>query len=215
LEFGRTQFHEILLVVAELMKEVIHMPMMYRNPAIPESRIPKASAPIFQHMLDTYAGETNKVIAVWREFSLDELEYRPHRKSSTVREQMRHQLLSERRFFGEFLGTSEPDPSQVLPTENTVKAFVEKMRDLAAPRLDLLAGKDEAWWLQNVPFFDVQRQRVWIFWRRVLHTAHHRAQLAMYLRMLDKPVPAIYGPTADATWIGADPTHTEDAARRA
>ena len=191
------------------------MPMMYRNPAIPESRIPQASAPVFQHLLDIYAGETNKVITVWREFSPEELNYRPHARSSTVQEQMRHQLLSERRFFGEFLGTAEPDPSQILPADQTVDAFVDKMRTLAMRRLDALADKDAAWWLQSVPFFDVQRQRIWIFWRRVLHTAHHRAQLAVYLRMLDKPVPAIYGPTADATWIGADPTHSVDAARRA
>jgi uncharacterized damage-inducible protein DinB len=29
------------------------------------------------------------------------------------------------------------------------------------------------------------------------HAVHHRAQLGVYLRMLDVPVPAMYGPTAD------------------
>jgi len=29
------------------------------------------------------------------------------------------------------------------------------------------------------------------------HGVHHRAQLGVYLRMLDVPVPAMYGPTAD------------------
>lgn len=29
------------------------------------------------------------------------------------------------------------------------------------------------------------------------HTIHHRAQLTMYLRALDIPVPALYGPSAD------------------
>ena len=29
------------------------------------------------------------------------------------------------------------------------------------------------------------------------HMIHHRAQLGVYLRMLDVPVPAIYGPSAD------------------
>jgi uncharacterized damage-inducible protein DinB len=29
------------------------------------------------------------------------------------------------------------------------------------------------------------------------HTIHHRAQLGVYLRMNDIPVPAIYGPSAD------------------
>jgi uncharacterized damage-inducible protein DinB len=29
------------------------------------------------------------------------------------------------------------------------------------------------------------------------HTIHHRAQLCVYLRLLDVPVPALYGPSAD------------------
>ena len=29
------------------------------------------------------------------------------------------------------------------------------------------------------------------------HMIHHRAQLQMYFRLLDRPVPAVYGPTAD------------------
>jgi uncharacterized damage-inducible protein DinB len=30
-----------------------------------------------------------------------------------------------------------------------------------------------------------------------MHWSHHRAQLTVYLRLLDMPVPAIYGPSAD------------------
>jgi uncharacterized damage-inducible protein DinB len=29
------------------------------------------------------------------------------------------------------------------------------------------------------------------------HVYHHRGQLSVYLRMLDVPVPSIYGPSAD------------------
>lgn len=32
------------------------------------------------------------------------------------------------------------------------------------------------------------------------HLAHHRGQLTVYLRLNDKPVPSIYGPTADEKW---------------
>lgn len=184
--------------------------MMYRSPAIPDSRIPRAADPAHQHLIDTYASETNKVVTVWRGFSPEDLDYRPHRRSGTVLEQMRHQLLSERRFFGEFLGIDEPTLSEALPGVQTVDSCIEKVRDLAVRRLDALASKDESWWRQNVPFFDVQRQRIWIFWRRLLHTAHHRAQLGVYLRLLDKPVPSTYGPTADATWVGADPSYGND-----
>lgn len=33
------------------------------------------------------------------------------------------------------------------------------------------------------------------------HNIHHRAQLGVYLRLLDVPVPAIYGPSADESGI--------------
>ena len=32
------------------------------------------------------------------------------------------------------------------------------------------------------------------------HLVHHRGQLTVYLRLLDVPVPSLYGPTADEPW---------------
>lgn len=32
------------------------------------------------------------------------------------------------------------------------------------------------------------------------HLVHHRGQMTVYLRLLDVPVPSIYGPTADEPW---------------
>jgi uncharacterized damage-inducible protein DinB len=86
--------------------------------------------------------------------------------------------------------------------------------ELALPRLPFLARQESAWWLEVRPFFDVQRSRAWIFWRRVLHTAHHRTQLTVYLRMMDRTVPATYGPTADVKFEGADATYSVEAAGR-
>jgi uncharacterized damage-inducible protein DinB len=34
------------------------------------------------------------------------------------------------------------------------------------------------------------------------HLAHHRGQLTVYLRLLDIPVPSVYGPTADERTFG-------------
>src|SRR5918993_529432 len=51
------------------------MPMTYPYVAIPDEEVPRASAPVFQHLLDTYAGETNKVVSVWREFSAADLPF--------------------------------------------------------------------------------------------------------------------------------------------
>ena len=84
------------------------MPLTYAYTAIADSTIPVAREPMVQHALDTYASETNKVVSVWREFRDDDLAYRPQARASTVGDILKHQLLSERRFFGEFLGTPEP-----------------------------------------------------------------------------------------------------------
>ncbi len=188
--------------------------MHYPDSAIADTQVPSAVAPAFQHVVDTYASETNKVVAVWRGFADGDLDYRPHPRSSTVGDILKHQLLSERRFFGEFLGAPEPAAADVLPSPLIVASAIGRLCALAVPRLAFLAGQPEAWWLTRVGFFDVERERAWIVWRRLLHTAHHRTQLSVYLRLLNRPVPATYGPTADATWDGADPTASVDAASR-
>jgi uncharacterized damage-inducible protein DinB len=154
------------------------------------------------------------VVSTWREFVDTDLEYRPHPRSSSVREILKHQLLSERRFFGEFLGTPEPAAADVLPADLTVSSASSRFVELARPRLTFFAQQKADWWLTTVPFFDVQRQRIWVFWRRVLHTSHHRTQITVYLRLLGREVPSTYGPTADVTWTGADPTSSIEAAAR-
>jgi uncharacterized damage-inducible protein DinB len=131
-----------------------------------------------------------------------------------VLEILKHELLSGRRFFGEFLGSAEPPAAEVLPAEETVEGCIRRMDELARPRLGHLATRPSPWWWEEVDFFDVKRSHMWIFWRRILHTAHHRTQLTIYLRLLGRSVPSTYGPTADVTWEGADPTLTVDSAGR-
>lgn len=181
---------------------------------ISDSDIPRAADPAAQHLLPIYASEVNKVASVWRAFDDGVLEYRPHPKSTTVGEIFKHELLSARRFFGGFLGLPEPDAAAVVPDPMTVDAAIERLLTFARARIPHLAAAPHDWWQTVVPFFDVERTRLWIFWRRVMHTGHHRTQLTVYLRLLDRPVPPVYGPTADVSWSGADPTRTVDAARR-
>ena len=188
--------------------------MNYDDIAIKEADVPVASARAFQHAVKTYASEVNKLNSVWHEFATDDLAFKPHPRSSSVRDIIEHELLSQRRFFGEFLGLPEVPAPEVLPEERTPFAFAARMVELSRLRLRFLAQQDEDWWLTVVPFFDVQRERIWILWRRILHTAHHRAQLGVYLRLLNKTVPSIYGPTADVRWDGADPTSSVAAASR-
>lgn len=188
--------------------------MNYPHTAIPESNVPRAVAPGFQHAIDTYASESSKTVSVWEIFHDPDLGWRPHPRSWTVRDIFRHQLLSERRFFAEFLLMPEPAPNDVLPAQDRVGAYIEKFLSLTRPRLDFLARQDASWWSDREHFFDVERERIWIFWRRVLHSTHHRTQVTVYLRLMDRAVPSTYGPTADVTWQGADPTVTAEAAGR-
>jgi uncharacterized damage-inducible protein DinB len=188
--------------------------MHYKWIAIPDTAIPRAENPLFQHLLDTCVSETNKVACVWKEFRDTDLDFKIHPRFSSVAEIFRHQLLSERRFFAEFVGTPEPAPDKVLPAQMNVENAVNRLLELASARLGFFAHCDVPWWMEVVPFFDVQRQRIWIFWRRVLHTAHHRTQLTVVLKLLDREVPSTYGPTADVTWTGADPTYSVAAAGR-
>jgi len=188
--------------------------MDYPRIDIPESLIPRAADPVFQHVLDTYASETNKVANVWRRFEDADLPWSPDPVSTSVEGILKHQLLSERRFFAEFLGVPELPAADVLPPPGSRDAYIGRLAAAAQIRLDFLAPRSAEWWLDERPFFDTTRQRIWIFWRRVLHTAHHRTQLTGYLRQLGRPVPSTYGPTADHTWTGADPTNTVDAAAR-
>jgi uncharacterized damage-inducible protein DinB len=188
--------------------------MRYHFQAIEARNIPSADDPAYQHLLDVYAGEVNKTASIWRAFDEGVIGYRPHPKSTMVGDLLKHELLSGRRFFGEFLGLPEPDPAAVVPNPFTIGGSVAHLADHARARLAYLAHAGRTWWETPVSFFDVERTRVWVFWRRVLHSAHHRAQLTVYLRLLERTVPPIYGPTADATWSGADPTNSVEAARR-
>jgi uncharacterized damage-inducible protein DinB len=191
--------------------------MNYDFVAIPDSEVPAAVEPIFQHVVTTYASEVNKTVTVWRAVADELLDFKPHEKTNTIRTILVHQLLSERRFFAEFAGLHEPPVEELLPPGDSpgVAAYTERYLKFAKLRLPQFAHGRAAWWLEQRDFFGEQkRERIWIFWRRVLHTCHHRTQVQSWLRLAGAPVPAIYGPSGDVKWDGADPTYSLDAARR-
>jgi uncharacterized damage-inducible protein DinB len=149
----------------------------------------------------------------------DLLDFKPHDKTNTIRTIMVHQILSERRFFGQFVGTFEPPVEELLPAgeKPLAQAYIEKYIWLAKKRLPQFAAGTTSWWLEPRPFFGgLQRERIWVFWRRVLHTCHHRTQVqTCWVRLAGhEPVPTIYGPSGDVTWSEADPTYSVEAAKR-
>ncbi len=191
--------------------------MRYEFTAITDAEVPRTADPVFQHLVVTYASETNKTASVWRAVSDDLLDFRPHERVNIVRAILEHQILSERRFFAQFVGTEEPPAGELLPPGERppAQAYLERYVALAKQRLHQLAEGTSAWWLEERPFFGgLKRQRVWVFWRRVLHTCHHRTQVQTWLRLAGRPVPAVYGPSGDVREEGDDPTNSVEAADR-
>ena len=56
------------------------------------------------------------------------LDFKPHEKTNPIRTILVHQLLSERRFFAQFVGTEEPPVEELLPAGETpgVQAYIDK-----------------------------------------------------------------------------------------
>src|SRR3954454_9514961 len=110
------------------------MTATYPSAVIDERDIPAAADATHQHLLYVYASEINKTASVWRAFDDEVLEYRPHPKSTAVGGVFKHELLSGRRFFGEFLGLPEPDAAATLPDPLTVDTCVTRLGDRARAR---------------------------------------------------------------------------------
>ena len=115
--------------------------MHYDFIAIPDADVPRAVDPAFQHVVQTYASEANKTVGVWRAVPDDLLDFKPHEQTNPIRTILVHQLLSERRFFAQFVGTEEPPVEDLLPAgeKPVVQAYIEKYGWLVKRRLPQLA----------------------------------------------------------------------------
>ena len=83
-------------------------------------------------------------------------------------------------------------------TENLLKGFDA---NVLAARKSLLETPDSAWgesWsLTRGAHTLWTAPRTVVVRNHINHLIHHRAQLTVYFRLLDVPVPATYGPSAD------------------
>lgn len=132
-------------------------------------------------------------------------DWRPHEKSMTLGMLAAH--LAELPGFPALMLEHEeldmPAPGYELPEmedpEERLATFDEeagKLRDLVE---ELTWDRAMAGWTLRVDGEVVMQGRRSTLVRSagLSHMAHHRAQLGVYLRMLDVPVPGTYGPSAD------------------
>jgi uncharacterized damage-inducible protein DinB len=94
--------------------------------------------------------------------------------------------------------------------------LVHQLLSESLDSLPQLAKGTTGWWLESRSFFGgLQRERILVFWRRVLHTCHHRTQVQTWLHLAGHdPIPAIYGPSGDVKWDEADLMYSLEATKR-
>ena len=137
----------------------------------------------------------------------DQADYKPHPKSMSLWQLASHvvNLLAFNTLFvtadgRDFLDPNAPRPG---PTTTSSDELLARFEEYSALLRQALSESDDEKLTQN---FKLHRGEQVIFEKpkgtaiRIMglnHSIHHRGQLSVYLRLLDIPVPGLYGPSAD------------------
>lgn len=147
-------------------------------------------------------GNTHKMLErVPEEF----FSWKPHEKSMTVLRLATH-IATLPEWLTIAVSTPELDvskspyaPPKFETTEEIVKAFDKNAKDAVEA---MKGASDETllaqWTLRKGERIISAMPRIAVIRGMVLsHMIHHRAQLGVFLRLLDVPIPGMYGPSAD------------------
>ena len=134
----------------------------------------------------------------------DRLDWQPHHKSMTLGRLAQHVATIPR--WGdvtlsrtEFDLASEPPPGPMASRAEMLAAFDGHVATARAALVGKGDGEMTAAWAlkrDGSTIFSMPRTAVWRSFV-MSHIIHHRAQLGVYLRMHDVPLPSVYGPSAD------------------
>lgn len=156
---------------------------------------------MFLKELDAEAKTTRKMLSIIPD---DKYDWQPHPKSMTIRRLATH-IAELPSWITMTLTTNELDfassPYKPEVINNTAELLTYFEKNLADGRAHLETANEEqlaeSWTLRNgkdiystTPKSDVLRMAF-------SQIIHHRAQLGVYLRLLDIPIPGSYGPSAD------------------
>ena len=137
---------------------------------------------------------------VIRALPADKLDYKPHERSSSAGD-IAWQIAEELRSLSDLIETGVVD-WQTNPRPSTLDEINAAYDSNAARHRDRLASIDDAKWSSEGRMLfggqEVMKSTIGdICWSFYLDAIHHRGQLSVYLRLLDVPVPGLYGPSAD------------------
>lgn len=144
---------------------------------------------------------TRKLLAI---VPFEKADWKPHEKSMTLGRLATH-VAEIPNWLAVTLTTSELDFSkgynQNKPSNNT--ELMKLFEDCSAKAMEVMKNTREEelyenWTMRNGDHIYFTRMKALVLRDFVFsHLAHHRAQLGVYLRLLDIPIPGIYGPSAD------------------
>lgn len=149
----------------------------------------------YDFLTESYRTERLKTLSVWSQVPDTRMTFRPEPRARTPHEHMVHQCVSEDAWMRNMLGIMLSRAA--LPADEGRLTFIEHYAAVSAERLAQLESKPDAWFEEETGFFDVRRSRAWVLTRRLTHSAHHRGQLTVYLRLWGQSLYSTYGPTAD------------------
>ncbi|NML63680.1 DinB family protein [Hymenobacter sp. RP-2-7] len=154
--------------------------------------------------LDIELAATRRVL---ERVPFEQADYKPHPKSMSLGQLATHvvNLLAFKTLFltydsRDFLDPTAPKPG---PTPTSKEELLARFEEYSAALREALAASDDE---QLTHEFRLHRGEHTITQRpkaaaiRIMglnHSIHHRGQLTVYLRLLDVPVPGLYGPSAD------------------
>jgi uncharacterized damage-inducible protein DinB len=134
----------------------------------------------------------------------DKYDWQPHPKSMTIRNLATH-IAELPTWVPMALYTDGLDfatnPYEPVSINNTVDLLNLFERSLAEGKAAISQATDEQleplWTLRNGDSIYSQSTKGEVIRMTYCQIVHHRAQLGVYLRLLDIPIPGSYGPSAD------------------
>lgn len=141
------------------------------------------------------------------------LSWRPHPKSMSLGQLALHVATVPGNVAQLASHLTVPDvPAFVQPEAAHASELVPALKASVAQARQLLGGLDDAAMTATWRLLDDGRELMAMprmaLLRAIMlnHWYHHRGQLLVYLRLLDVPVPSVYGPTADENPFAARAT---------
>ena len=150
-----------------------------------------------------YRDEMPPTRRVLERIPTDKLTWKPHGKSRSLGELAMHVAnipgMAERIISTEEFAVGSAPVTTPESTEQILAVFDKNARSGESLLRELSEEKAKGDWRLVFRGKEIlRRPRAAVLRTNVLnHLYHHRGQLSVYLRLLEVPVPPVYGPTAD------------------